>query len=161
MQYRLILLIGSMVATAVACTTFTGEQKSSWNQPATSQQTVEPSPGQTRPNLLTPEGAMRRYINSLRQGNIEEIKTVIYPPTLDFSLPEPIPIESYQIVKKTVLNAGDLEALDFRPIPQVGDVRFDVWSQVTNQCDRMHSYFLREIDGRWKIYTWFAWGVDS
>lgn len=113
-------------------------------------------------DLSAPEITLNGYIESLRNGNLAGVKERYFPSDIDFYLPDPIPIKSYVIIKKITFGKKEVERWNSQgTIPQakIGDVELQVkeWIGTTG---RMVSYFLRNYDGKWKIFSHSAWKVD-
>ena len=120
-----------------------------------------PAHGENEASLDTPEGTISRYIEALRQGSLEGVKAVSQSPDDAFYLPRPVNILRYAIRGKKILRKGDLEGLDLRMQPRVGDVQLDglqVREAEGQTTYHMFSYWMRPMDGEWKIYDRSVWG---
>ena len=109
------------------------------------------------PTQETPEGTLELYLQSLRLGDETGVKAVLYPVGREFNLDALIPIDSYAIATKQVLTAADARQYDFVPAPEAGDVRLDVRQVYEAGNDEMFTYWLRQVEGMWKIYAWSSW----
>lgn len=112
----------------------------------------------TKLDLSTPEKTLAYYIESLRKGDLKGVLTCYEKDR--FSLPSPIPIESFKIIKKTVLTKSDIEKLDFWPSPKVNDVELQVKETFPDGEDT-YTYYLRFKKNRWRIYSHYSWSDDS
>ena len=80
-----------------------------------------------------------------------------------FYLPRPMSIENYEIVNKIIFGTKEVQEWNGRgiiPAAKVGDVQLDVRDRIAGR-DQMFSYNFREIDGRWKLISHSAWGVNQ
>ena len=112
-------------------------------------------------DLSSPEATLAGYIESLRHGNVEGV-LARYHNADQFYLPSPLPIENYEIVNKIILGNKEVQEWNRKriiPAAKLGDVQLDVRERVAGR-DQMFSYNFRKIDGRWKLISHSAWGVD-
>ena len=126
-----------------------------------------PVPGQraipTSPVLdpTTPEGTLELYLQSLIAGDEEGVKALLYPVGREFHLEMSVPVSAYAIANKNVLDLDEARQHDFVPAPEAGDVRLDV-QQIYEAGNReMFTYWLRQVDGTWKIYAWSSWEKEN
>lgn len=113
-----------------------------------------------RANLSNPEGTLAYYIQGLSKGDLKAV-LVAYD-TNKFQLSKTIPIDSYHIRKKTILTDSHIKEykLFFEPVPRVGDVELQV--EVNSASVKgMYTYYLRNKNGRWRIYAHYSWADDS
>ena len=106
-----------------------------------------------------PEETLRLYIESLRQGDLDGVRRAYFDAE-NFSLPGPLPIDSFHVTREQVLDERAASERPFTPSPQAGDVELDV-RQYEQGREQMYTYNLRRIEGRWWIYSHSAWGVDA
>lgn len=120
-------------------------------------------------NSSTPEGVLDFYISALRQGNVKEIQSVYYnPKDSNYYLPGPSSIQSYKIIHKKIYD-GEMLKKSAYPDVQVGDVELVVQQietatrsgKQTKTLREKYTYFLRSINGEWKIYSHYSWRDNS
>jgi hypothetical protein len=113
-------------------------------------------------DLSSPETTLAGYIESLRKGDSAGVRARYFPSDIDFFLAYPIAIERYEIVKRIVFGKKEVErwnSLGIMPQAKLGDVELQVKEWIGG-TERMFSYYLRNIHGKWKIFSHSAWGVD-
>ncbi len=122
----------------------------------------------TRPSLAaqtgldSPEVALKTYIEGLRRGDLSTVRRAynLAVAGSDFHLPAPLPIDSYRVTKRLVLDSAAVRRsteTGVVPPARVGDVELQVEEVIQGQRE-MFSYWLRLFDGQWRIYAHAAWG---
>jgi len=106
-------------------------------------------------DLSTPEATLAGYINSLREGNSDGIQQRYIGG--GFDLKQAIPIISYEIQEKQILDQQAVNAWQGVPPSEVGDVELQV-RQINPDSDNIYSYLFRNVDGQWLMYSHAAWG---
>lgn len=106
--------------------------------------------------LSSPESTLEGYINALRNGDSSGVSRRF----LDggFKLKAPIPIESYSIVRKYEFGQKEVDEWQAIPPAKIGDVGLDV-RETRESGELMISYWLRNVEGEWKVFSLAAWGA--
>lgn len=110
-------------------------------------------------NYESPEATLATYINALKAGNKSQVLDCFYPKLVDFYLPGPVRIESYEILKKTVYSKKEADNWNSKgiiPPAMIGDIDLQV-EQAEYGKKWMFSYLLRNVNGKWKIISHAAW----
>src|SRR6266480_2873997 len=112
--------------------------------------------------LGSPEAAVRTYIDGLKRGDQSAVRRAynLAGGGSDFNLSGPLPIESYRITKKLVLDSAAAAGHNEKgivPPARVADVELQV-EEVIEGKREMYSYWLRVFDGQWKRYAHTGWG---
>ncbi len=112
--------------------------------------------------LDSPEAAVQTYIDGLKRGDLSAVRRAYNLAVVgsDFHLSGPLPIESYRITKKLVLDsvaAARHNEEGIVPPARVADVELQVEEMIEGKRE-MYSYWLRVFDGHWRIYAHTAWG---
>ncbi len=113
----------------------------------------------------SPRAALDTYMTGMKQGNLSLVLSVYYSDRPDFSfhLPGPIPVDSYKVTKELVFDTTDARRHNERgvvPPARAGDVQLDVEERTAGQAE-MYTYWLRLIDGKWRIYAHTAWNAPD
>jgi hypothetical protein len=108
---------------------------------------------------------LETYITGLKTGNDSLVLGVYYfgDRRSGFHLPRPIPIESYRITKEVVYDTAQARHHNVGgvvPPAQAGDVELNVEERIQGNAE-MYSYWLRLIDGKWRIYAHTAWNTPD
>jgi len=106
----------------------------------------------------TPEKTLNKYIDALREGNLDKVLESYYSDRADFKfrLPGPINIEKYEIVKKKIYTAQMAESYKAIPRAKAGDVEFDVKEYIDGR-EEIFTYLLRQINQEWRIISHSSW----
>ena len=107
--------------------------------------------------LETPEATLNTYVDGLKRGDLTTVRRAY---NLDltgsgFNLPGPLPITSYRITKKSVLDSAAVKRHNGRgvvPPARVGDVELEV-DEITQGKSEKFWYWLRLFDSQWRIYA--------
>ncbi|MBI5059964.1 hypothetical protein HZB60_09340 [candidate division KSB1 bacterium] len=95
------------------------------------------------------------FINAMKAGNEKQAKAVLALEYFEhYSLPGPVEIKQYTITERTVLDSAEIEQLGFVEPPHVGDARVRTEQYMTGNVLVYGTYWLRKINGYWKIWGW-------
>ena len=119
------------------------------------------SDGSLCAQTATPRSALETYLTGVKTGDRDLVLSVYYfeDGNEDFSLAAPMPLEEYVIVSETVfdsLAANQWNDQGIKPSALPGDVELQVRKPISGQ-QHMFSYWLRRIDGEWRIYAHTVW----
>lgn len=113
-------------------------------------------------DLSSPERTLSSYLGSLVRGDLSGVEACVELGDQKYSLPGPIPISKYKVVKKVVYGTREVNEWNSKgivPPALVGDVQLDV-EEITNNIPAMYSYNFRRFGSDWKIVSYSRWGAD-
>ncbi|MCE5312368.1 MAG: hypothetical protein LLF86_04365 [Nitrospiraceae bacterium] len=104
--------------------------------------------------LSTPEATLGMYIDAVRKGDEDKVLEYYYSDQKDFriSLPYPIDITKYKIVKKKIYTKQMADKYIAIPKAKIGDVEFYVREYINGRKWR-YVYLLRQINNEWRIIS--------
>ncbi len=113
----------------------------------------------------SPRAALETYLAGLKTGNVGLVLSVYHfgDRRPDYYLPGPIPIESHRITKELVFDTIQARRHNTHgviPPAQAGDVELQVEERISGHGE-MYTYWLRLIDGHWRIYAHTAWNAPD
>jgi hypothetical protein len=95
------------------------------------------------------------FISAMQEGNEKKAKSVLALEYFEnYSLPYAVEIKQWTITDRTVLDTAMVVQLGFVDPAHVGDVRVHTEQYMTGGVEVLGTYWLRKINGYWKIYGW-------
>lgn len=151
LRFALTLSMVSMVWAVPGCST----PESGPSAPAAAADAAPP-PRQGEEIVLggdTPEETVRLFIEAEKAGNEAVAESFIWPDENEYQLKEKAPLKAYQMITKYKMTAQQAAEDRGTPTRREGDTVVVVWQEYTDGRTNEMSYFLREIDGDWRIFS--------
>jgi hypothetical protein len=107
------------------------------------------------------EQTLEKFYEYLIDAKMQKANEMLSLEGETFEMPGNAPVQSYEIIDKRVLSEEEAQIMEMRTDPQEGDVMLEVKQNYVGGNHHIYTYWLREIQGQYKIIDYESWLMEG